>query len=55
MQVKHPDHNKPVHVKAAKIINCAGALSGQVAQMCGVGTEDSNAHHLLKQKVFNPN
>nr|CAB3246954.1 FAD-dependent oxidoreductase domain-containing protein 1 [Phallusia mammillata] len=49
--VKHPDHDKPVHVKAAHFINCAGPLSGKVAELCGIGTDNPDVHPLLKVKL----
>ena len=42
LQVKTPEHDKPVFIKAGHVINCAGPLSGKVSQMAGIGDKNTD-------------
>ncbi|XP_076821891.1 FAD-dependent oxidoreductase domain-containing protein 1-like isoform X2 [Clavelina lepadiformis] len=47
--LKMPEHEKPVYIKCHMMFNCAGAESGQLAQLAGIGTDQS--HPILKHKL----
>jgi len=50
-QLKMPQHDKPVYIRAANIINCAGPMSGSVAKMCGIGCDEPDINPVAKVKV----